>query len=945
MNPPTERTARPATDVAAGVAALLALIAVLVGIPALLVWAGLTPTLTSADLQVLAGTRPDWADDVLLRGVLPLVAWAAWLSAAIPWTLEIARHVFGLPVPRIPGFTLQQQLGAVLIGAILTGFTATHAAPPRTDELAQVTAVATTSLQAPSGAVGSTHGAAAGARLDRRYRVRTGDTLWGIASRYLRSGAAYPRIVDASSRIVQPGGRTLQEPDLILPGWTLDIPTPAIHDETDPTPDPLSTHDRPSGPVAAHPASPSYRPVASPAPTPDSSTPAAHTAAPPVPNPETAAHPSLRPNSVQPASLAVPASILAGLAAGLLALLATHRARLRRRRKHGQRIPVPSSETQAVEQQLRAVEDPLNGSHLDLALRAITSWATSHNFSVPVLIAARSTGQTLTLYLDRETDLPTPFAPHHGDRTTWTVAPATLAPQPAAQALFPALVTIGTDATGAAVLLNLEAVGALRILSPTVDLARGLLTAVVLELATNVWSRNVTILTTLEHGELARRINCERIQLVEDNQALLQTVLSQGADRRSALDSFGIEDVLTARLTGTGEGSWGPLIAIVDAAAAPKLVEALVATTANDDGLGLVVLTLGTGSDDVASSGPARIDVTSPTHATYAAAETSPLAFAPQLVTSAVETALGQLFATELHDQTPPPVAHTSIRGPNRHLESAFDELDSSVPAEAGGSNGDSVPAPYLRLLGPIDALNIPESVDMPARGIELLAYLHTRDGPASGAQVQAALWPDAYDPRSNNTRTLAKQVRNLLGASVDGDLLLPEGRRGVGFQIHPSIRSDWADLHAHVGNDIATADDDALETALRLVRGAPFTGANSRRGWWAWRAPLEEEMIATVLDIAEEFARRATSRGDRSQVRLAASIAHTVDPLSEAGYRIELRFALTLGDFDTIDRITNEIYNGLGAADPDYVLDDATQALVDQAAAAANRTRLRPDP
>lgn len=942
MNPPTARATRRATDVAAGVAALLALIAVLVGIPALLIWAGLTPTLTSADLQVLAGTRPDWANDVLLRGVLPLVAWAAWLSAAIPWTLEIARHVFGLPVPQIRGFTLQQQLGAVLIGAIVTGFAATHAAPPRTVELAQVTAVTTTKLQARAGEAGSIQVAVAGTRLDRRYRVRTGDTLWGIAARYLRSGAAYPRIVQASNRIVQPGGRTLRDPDLILPGWTLDIPAPPIDDERDRTPDPSSRHYR--GPDGSQPASPSSRPMPSPAPSADSSTPAAPTAAPPVPKTEPATHPSLGANSVRPASPAVPASILAGLAAGLLALLAAHRVRLRRRRKHGQRIPVPSSETQAVEQQLRAVEDPLNGSHLDLALRTITSWASSHDLPVPVLIAVRSTGETLTLYLDGEADLPSPFAPLHGDRTTWTVTPATLNPQPAAQALFPALVTIGTDATGAVLLLNLEAVGALEIQSPRVDLARGLLTAVVLELATNAWSRDVTIITTPEHGELARRINSERLRIVEDDHALLQTVQSEAADRRSALDSFGVEDVLTARLTGTGEGSWGLLIAIVNATSDTQLAEALAATALNDGGLGLVVLTLGSGSDDVAWSGRARIDVTSPTGATYAAAGTSPLAFAPQLVTSLVETALGQLFATELPDQTPPPAAQTSVRGSNRPLESASDEPDSSAPARADGKDGDSVRAPYLRILGPIDALNLPESADLPTRGIELLAYLHTHDGPVSGAQVQAALWPDAYDPRSNNTRTLAKQVRNLLGVSVDGDLLLPEGRRGTGFQIHPSIRSDWADLLAVVGSDPATADDVALETALRLVRGAPFTGANSRRGWWAWRAPLEEEMMATILDIADEFARRATSRGDRSQVRLAANIAHTVDPLSEAGYRIELRLALMLGDFDTINRIINEIYNDLGDADPDYVLDDATQALVDQATAAANRTRSRPD-
>ena len=59
------------------------------------------------------------------------------------------------------------------------------------------------------------------------YTVQKDDNLWGIAEKYLGSGAAYPTIVDATNKkhaedstfadIVNPG--------LIQPGWKLAIPS------------------------------------------------------------------------------------------------------------------------------------------------------------------------------------------------------------------------------------------------------------------------------------------------------------------------------------------------------------------------------------------------------------------------------------------------------------------------------------------------------------------------------------------------------------------------------------------------------------------------------------------------------------------------------------------------------------------------------------------------
>lgn len=59
------------------------------------------------------------------------------------------------------------------------------------------------------------------------YMVEPGDTLWDIADEELGDPTRYDEIFEASDDIVQPDGRTLTDPDLIHPGWKLEIePSP-----------------------------------------------------------------------------------------------------------------------------------------------------------------------------------------------------------------------------------------------------------------------------------------------------------------------------------------------------------------------------------------------------------------------------------------------------------------------------------------------------------------------------------------------------------------------------------------------------------------------------------------------------------------------------------------------------------------------------------------------
>ncbi|WP_298891781.1 LysM peptidoglycan-binding domain-containing protein, partial [uncultured Serinicoccus sp.] len=57
--------------------------------------------------------------------------------------------------------------------------------------------------------------------------VEEGDTLSGLAAEHLDDGTRWPELYQASDDVVQPDGRTLQDPDLIHPGWQITLPAQA----------------------------------------------------------------------------------------------------------------------------------------------------------------------------------------------------------------------------------------------------------------------------------------------------------------------------------------------------------------------------------------------------------------------------------------------------------------------------------------------------------------------------------------------------------------------------------------------------------------------------------------------------------------------------------------------------------------------------------------------
>ena len=70
------------------------------------------------------------------------------------------------------------------------------------------------------------------------YVVQPGDTLWGIADQHLGDPERWTAIFDLNAGVPQPDGRTLVDPDLIYPGWKLELPGSQPTAAIVPTPSP-----------------------------------------------------------------------------------------------------------------------------------------------------------------------------------------------------------------------------------------------------------------------------------------------------------------------------------------------------------------------------------------------------------------------------------------------------------------------------------------------------------------------------------------------------------------------------------------------------------------------------------------------------------------------------------------------------------------------------------
>jgi LysM repeat protein len=212
------------------------------------------PAFLLAAYDALAAQMPALADlpSVLLAPgdgglfllLLFAIGWVCWAVFTAAFVAEVTARARGVRTPQLGAFfpqtTVARTVSAVALMLTLTP-AAAQALPPAPAAPVSAPAATTTPTSAtvpaavPAPALSRVQDQALdGAHTD--YVVERGDTLWVIADEQLDDPTRYPEIVEASQGITQPDGRHLTDPDLIVTGWTLHVPTdPAqAEDSTEP---------------------------------------------------------------------------------------------------------------------------------------------------------------------------------------------------------------------------------------------------------------------------------------------------------------------------------------------------------------------------------------------------------------------------------------------------------------------------------------------------------------------------------------------------------------------------------------------------------------------------------------------------------------------------------------------------------------------------------------
>ncbi|GAA2345071.1 LysM peptidoglycan-binding domain-containing protein [Streptomyces violaceusniger] len=709
----------------------------------------------------------------------------------------------------------------------------------------------------------------------------------------------------------------------------------------------------------------------------------------PQQHPDTPHQPAPEPSE---SSDGIPMRAIAGIGVLLAAVLVGGIGILRliqqRRRKPGQTIAMPDDSSR-LEQALTASATPASAELLDTALRTLAHHAAQTATALPVVRGARVTARTVELLPDEPGEAMPPFTAGAGG--WWTLGEQTdlLDADQAREvpAPYPGLATLGTGEDDSLYLANLPQLGTVLVDGDQAQVD-AVCTALALETGMSPWADQADILLIGLGRELPRLLPTSRVRhlphaaaairdlgerLLEAHQdpelgAQLPWMLICAA-RISEDEAWQLADALdkagglkvAAVLPASGIGPLFPDAITLDARSdGAQEVEVLGARlrlqSVSGDAYGQLLATLSvteqparpaTGVWEKVPPEPAAPDALPSPGEDPALEEEdssrekqSPDAPFPALIGAASDPAGLRLLSPAVPAQDRPEQDGDDTPDTDAASSGAQAAPDAESPTGTGSaedSSGDDeaetpaardLLAPEIRVLGPLEVTGVGASGHGP-KLTELAVLLYFRPHRDAAGICEAM---DPMAPWSSSTlNSRMYGLRNKLGTDPDGNPYVPRRTRGSdGYNLSPAVRCDWTKFQQLAERGLV-AESSApavrcLEQSLGLVRGRPFGGRDL-----PWAAPLQQEMISRIVDVAHTLAtyRSDPTSGqfDLDAARRAIAVGIDVEPTAELLYRDWMRIEHAAGNRGGLHTAITSLQQANRALDLD--LEPETEHLI----------------
>jgi nucleoid-associated protein YgaU len=763
------------------------------------------------------------------------------------------------------------------------------------------------------------------------YVVVEGDTLSSVADELLGDDDEWPLLFDANDGTTMADGRVFDDPNLLLPGWELDVPMAdgdrpgdeidadaAVNDGTELVPDSLpddgdaasddelddvdivtdsereappstentTTVDEAGTPDDTAPPTDAATPADTTTPHDATTTPVGeHT----VPDTTSATAPasSTTTTTTPPASTdsaggaadqrrpepspQAPSPIRlehgALLAAGILALVGVRRARVLRAATPRARVPVPPPDVTATERKLRTIEPGEGAARLDIALRAAAHELAETGAQIGVV--RLSPDGHIALRLTRPGRLDAPWVGMGQDWELPAAIPIELLAEAARRAGTPcvALAQIGVDALGRSVLLDLEAAG-ITAIEARRDQADEVIRAVAMAVASSLHSEVAHLVTVSVNTEcLLDHQNAHRRQSVR---AAIDLALAlTGSTATNERSTFDLRALRTS-----GE-AWEPAVVFLDTdddAFARLDSEALP-----QPGHGLAITCAAPhGADGRAGARIVAHADRWELHAFDELSEIAPIG----LTTEGLDDVTALLADAAAPTQLPEP-AFTEAADP-------VDEPFEAVPHDI-----------VVGLMGGVEirSANGELGVFERSKTVELIAWLATHRDRATRSAARTALWElDVRDATFANVVSEARRALGRLVPTPDGEEWLAR-TLNESLPLHPRVVTD-ADLveqrleHARLSAPAHAID--VLRPAVEMIRDMPFAGTSYL---WPDADGITSNLVLLATTVTAELAAHALSIGDTETVFWATGHGLRVLPGHEELIALRMRARARTGD------------------------------------------------